>query len=445
MRYLILSIFSILFFTGCGSSIINLNTTPDGARVFMLKSGESLITDSKIELKDEFFEKEKPTTVDIDKISQNIGSDRLDFLKEVGSYRDGLNLVDIKRLDSKLSSKIFDYKEALSKSFKKIYREDTELFYITKMGYRSKLISKKFVKGDSVDIVSELEKLNTSITFQSEPSGALISLNIDETFLPKGWKREFKTPATFYATGREADFISKYLGVESIYYEGYNVINRWKSDILKPTKKETLNIKLKPIITTISIMSNPTGASVEDISEAGFGYLGETPIKRSFSWEDMMFWAQKRNLIKDTFGKDGRKIQAIELNLRISKSGYKDSFMRYLKIPVGESRSFKRDLKKISAKINFSSDPEGVHIYVQRDVLEDVYNQANGKLERKKVPYKKHLGATPFTYNMDFSSPLKHGDILIFEKSGYKTDTMLYAEGESSYHIVLEPKVIKAR
>ena len=132
--------------------------------------------------------------------------------------------------------------------------------------------------------------------------------------------------------------------------------------------------------------------------------------------------------------KDGSKIPSS------AKRPLKD-----LKVPIGEERSFRRDLKEIISQIHFASDPDGVHVYVERMIEQEIYDESKKELKKVKVAHKKHLGSTPFTLNIDPNDPLKHGEILIFEKSGYKLATSRYAMGQKSYHQVMVPEVIKER
>ncbi len=330
----------------------------------------------------------------------------------------------------KMDEKFFGDKES---------RDEEFCFY--KVGYRNKCKVTEINKSKENNINISLDKIDSSITFNTQPQGATIILNSNN--LPSNWQKSFKTPATFEATSKEIKKLNaESFGIETVRYDGYIVqnINQYRNDILEASKAKSINIKLTPIITTVRVMTEPVGATVEDITQGGFGYLGESPIIRNLTFKDISNWAERKNVRRTNGG-----FESIELNLRITKPGYKDVIMQSLRIPVGEERTFKRGLKQLAKEVNFSSDPESVHVYASRVVIQELYDEQQGVIVTKKVPFMKHLGTTPFTYNIDLSKPLKHGDALIFKKSGYNDGTIQYAQGQDGFHIVLEPKVIKAR
>jgi hypothetical protein len=321
----------------------------------------------------------------------------------------------------------------------------TEEIAFKKEGYREKTIKNVSINKGTNNIISvaNLELLNTKLIIKSEPQSASVTFNLSENQLPEGWLSSFTTPVEFECTEKEADSISGKLKVASVNMEGYRSLRVGPGYTINlPAGKTTsVSIPLSPIITTISVITTPEAAIVEDLTDGGFGYLGETPFIRNFNWEDVLVWSDRQKVKRG----GGASFDAITLTLRISKAGYEDAFLKDLKIPIGEERAFRRDLKEIISQIHFASDPDGVHVYVERIIEQEIYDESKKELKRVKVAHKKHLGSTPFTLNIDPNDPLKHGEILIFEKSGYKLATSRYAMGQKSYHQVMVPEVIKER
>jgi len=376
----IIAIISLLFFlTGCGGvTTLSVNSIPDNAETTMKNYGKKFHTNATFEIDKRYFGKAK---------------------------------------------------------------KKAERFCFKKENYRSTCKEQILYKSKQNLVRVQLDKIDSAVVFHSIPEGATVELNTDD--LPIGWQRKFKTPIVFRATADEIrDLKEKGLAIKSVKYEGYYLQNlsKYNEELLEPGIETSVTMKMTPIITTVRIMTEPEGATVEDITQGGFGYLGETPVVRNITWKDIANWADRKKVQRSD-----KSFDSIELNLRISKPGYKDVIMQSLRIPIGEERTFKRSLKQLVKEVSFSSDPDGVHVYVKRDVVEQLYDPKQGKVVTITVPFYKHLGTTPFTYNIDPSNPLKHGDTLLFRKSGYKDATMLYADGEDGFHMVLEPEVVKAR
>lgn len=424
-----------LLFVGCGGTTVQVSSVPAGAEVVMLKSGKRSTTNAMIKLDNKtYFEKQviKSSSSEFKNSLSNIGKGIDDTARSFIDW-DNVSVDSIGK--AKYSVRNLAY--TMTQNFK----GNNELFYFRKNGHRDKIVIQKVLKSKENNVVATLDKVDTYITFNSTPQGATIKLSQD--LLPEGWQREFKTPVSFKATSREAKALNRTgLALESVKLDGYKVLNlkTFSGSLLEAGKNKSINIKFSPITTTIRVMTEPEGATVEDITEGGFGYLGETPLVRNLTWSDISNWAERKDVKRTKGG-----FESIELNLRITKPEYKDAMMQGLKIPVGEERVFKRGLKRLAKEISFSTDPAGVHVYVNRNVIQDYYDEASGKVLTKTVPFNKHLGTTPFAYNIDPSKPLKHGDTLMFKKSGYVDTQMLYADGEDGFHMVLEPKVIQAR
>ncbi len=410
----ILLITFLLSACAMGPTIITVRSMPPGANVVLKDTGESAITDAEVKISDKQFEQGNP--------------DR-EFLDET--------------------------------------------FVFTLEGYRKKEEERTLQKHVPRDVFAELLKIDTKLTIKSEPPGALITLGCGqrpdmtreqwESILPEDWSDEFTTPKTFLCTKKEARNIEdNNVFIKSVELEGYYQVREAFENSsssrnsrrirLAPGRDTTILIPMKPIITRLQVISNPPGAIVEDINDGGFGYLGETPLIRNFNWEDVQNWRAKqsvkrgRHLSRDgKFYENYKTFSAMHLNLRISKAGYDDVYLKNLRIPIGQERAFRKDLMRLASQINFASDPQGVHVYVERKLDKEVYDESKNTVKTVQVKFKKHLGTTPFTLNIDPNDPIRHGEKLIFEKSGYVKANMDFASGNQSYHQVMTPERVKER
>ena len=132
------------------------------------------------------------------------------------------------------------------------------------------------------------------------------------------------------------------------------------------------------------------------------------------------------------------------LTLKFTKDGYVEDFQN-VAIPLGEEMTVRVNLNPRAQQITFQTDPPEAHVYLQRTKEAKQWNEGIGTFEINKIPYNKHLGTTPFTYYMDPSDPLEHGDQIIYRKSGYKDAAVHFVQGVSNYHQVLTPENIKER
>ena len=307
-----------------------------------------------------------------------------------------------------------------------------------KAGYWPEVLSFRIFKKKVNDVLAVLKELDTNLTITSTPPGALIQLSS-----PILNKTEFTTPYTFQMPAFLAAVLSGSVRINRIFLEGYLADALWTNRIINipPKENTTINIPLTPIQTTLRVFTEPDGATVEDIEESGFGYLGTTSLDRVFTYEDIKKWAKKRVVRKqgqEPILQDLAGFDAIEITLRISKSGFDDTFFRNTKIPIGEERSFQRILKPKSTQIRINSDPAGAHVFVVRFTEKEIYDENTGQLKRERVGEEKYLGTTPFAYNIDKSDPLIHGERMIFRISSVPRDTIIrYSEGQATYFVVL--------
>jgi hypothetical protein len=217
-------------------------------------------------------------------------------------------------------------------------------------GYRSVTVPVSLSKGRknvTSPAVIKLEPLSTSITIASSPPGAQIKLVDPATagaVLPPDWRLSFRTPVTFVCTSAEAAVLAPNLRFASFLSEG-NVATGFAVNDPVPLKADqnvTVTIPFEPLITTLGITTEPEGATVEDVSPAGFGNLGKTtPVKHNFTWQDIRTWVDRQPVT----GRAGA-FDAIVLNLRISKRGYTDVLLPNIRLPIGQERNFNRILER---------------------------------------------------------------------------------------------------
>ncbi len=391
----ILKSFLILFvalLSACSSTVLTLKSNPPGAQVVLKNSGVSVITDQKITL-------------------------------ESSVFPDGADQV--------LEKLIFE-----------------------KEGYRTVEFEKRLFKGKENVIGIDFEEINTFLKIDSSPVS--IRIKFEGAGLPKDWPEEFTTPIKLACTDKEARSL-KGLRLFVDDDNGYLPVGEYRglfspdgySLKLKPDFSNELNIPLKPVVTTLQVATTPAGAIIEDISSGGFGYIGESPVIRNFNWEDVVQWSEKRKFANNAAesDRDRKRLSRsyIYLDLRITKPGFEEAYLRRLRLPIGEERSFHKNLTERISNISFASDPAGVHVYVQRAREKEIYDQKTGQFDTVNVDYNKHLGTTPFTLNIDPNDPLKHGEIFLFKKTGYKDDFMRFAEGNDQYYQVMKPENIKER
>lgn len=310
-----------------------------------------------------------------------------------------------------------------------------------KPGFRERQLDAELRRGRrnrTTPEVIELAPLDTILEVGSTPEGTRVELSIPEDDVPPGWPTEFTTPVRLEATSFEARRLAGRIEIASIDREGYHAPTMALPARveLTPGKTTTIDLDLQPIITTLNIVTDPEGATVEDVSPGGFGFIGETPAMRNFNYEDVKLWANRRYLERDEKALNAA-FQTLELTLRVAKNGYEDRYLK-VQIPVGETREFRPSLQALVSEVEFESDPPGAHVYVLRDRVGDVYDAKTGEIKNEAVVVPKRLGQTPFRMGSD-RNDLLHGETLMFRKPGYKDGQIRYANGEDQYHVVLEP------
>jgi len=353
------------------------------------------------------------------------------------------------------------------------------LLVMNKEGYKPHIVSAAVVKGEDnedLDII-KLEPLDTEISFETNPPGARIRFFPDrnsalsygkegENFLPKEFvplppmlsteevqslKRLLDVEKTFdiHVAADSSDrmfvkhittpfserYTEKTVRDPAVFRPSY-VIRIDKEDYLsqiteidiRPGKSNTFSYQLKPFHTEVKIVSEPDGVEVEDKRMGGFGYLGKTPLIRTFSYQES----------HDKAVVDGDRLRLL-LTLKAAMPGYEDEYQD-VKIDLGEKTSLRFQMRVQPKEITFQSDPPETNVYVRRETERQVFDEATRALRTVPLEHWKHLGTTPFTYYMDPADPLMHNDRLRFSKPGYVDCEDTFKSGVTNYHKVLEPK-----
>ena len=348
-------------------------------------------------------------------------------------------------------------------------------FVIEKQGYRPLFGIMSVLKGQEIKPNTiKLDNLNTEISFDVDPPGAKAILypSIEDARKDKGMRNKGRVVSiplgeSFggnyqdYQLDQFPDLKNKYNSqihfetdyiltlpwkqsyteetaraeltkVKAIRLEAEDYVPEIKEVSIRPGQSTVIAYKLKKMVTTLKVLSEPDGVEIEDTTKGeNYGYLGKAPLARQFSYQEA---------IRDRNREDNK----VHLTLRASKPGFVDQRVE-VAVPWGEEQTVKVTLKPRSSQISFQSDPDGVHVYVKRKKKDTRFDKAKGEWAEDDVPVLKHLGTTPFTYYMDPEDPLEHNDELVFKKTGYKDNDDRFAVGVNTYHKVMTPEVIKER
>lgn len=357
-------------------------------------------------------------------------------------------------------------------------RDSTNILLLAiKEGYKPEIdiLSriKKNEDNDDKHIIS-LKELNTNISIETSPPGAtVLFLNKDNTVLRKFLVKE---PVAGVYSGYESlvkdylrdigqttkgltkdkvitPFEQKYTeesaevhfrDISKIYIvkQGYNPVMHELS--ILAGESNVYSFQLTPFSTSLQIISDPEGVEIEDLGGKieyqgedegnarrinGFGYLGQAPLIRKFSFDEV----DKRYDLRR------KRVSSISMMLKITKSGYEAEYLQ-IDVPMGEQKTIKVSMQAVPKEISFQSDPQGSHVYVFRQKTREVYDKKTKKINNIKLDHWKHLGVTPFTYYTDASDPLKHTDKLKYSRPGFVDADEQFKSGVSNYHMVLEPK-----
>ena len=346
---------------------------------------------------------------------------------------------------------------------------------VEKEGYRSAFVIRPVRKGKENDLggIIRLDKLNTEVSIDVDPPGATIRFykdregalyrkdaslvedmlieeytivrdkrlfqeHFERFFDPGDMPGKVRTGSSVSAPWTRSfsdDSFGQYvldrLAFIRIEKEGY--IPEVKELNIQKGESNYYAFKLRKMNTTLKVISEPEGVEVEDIrADTGFGYLGKAPFIRTFTFEDT---AARQEFIAK---------RKIVLALRCTSMGYEDDF-QMVEIPLGEEMTVKVNLSPRATEVTFQTDPPEAHVYLVREGSAKKWDASAKSISVLNVPYFKHLGTTPFTYYMDPADPLRHGDKLIYRKTGYQDGEDRFVRGVNNYHKVLRPVVVKER
>ena len=426
-----------LLMTGCASTKISLKTNPPGADVVLINiEGEQKArtrsnTSFTVNIEEDFFSDNNVMGVDM----SLIGDKETALVPAVitkENYLPKLHIYEMIRGDKNEKTRVVDL-EKLNSTITletdppgaKIYffasKEDAINFYNTNQKRRVKPSS--FLEKDAV------QNLNSRYS-NSRKINDILSSYLED--LDQSTKRReadsIITPFTQKYTSNTVSRDFNGLKVALIEKKGYLPI---VEDIaFKAGESNFYSFKLSPWSTKLTVISEPEGIEIEDFRKnTSFGYLGSTPLIRPFSYDEV---SGER---KDEFW-FGRKIK---LALRATKAGYEEKIIR-VDVPFGEEITTRIKLDELASAINFQSEPPGSHVFVKREIVKQEYNSQQDKMIDSKLTHWKHLGVTPFTYAQDPSDLLEHKDSLKFSLPGYVDGTDYFKSSVASYHLVLEPK-----
>lgn len=397
----------IVLITACAKTTVTVKSNPDDARAIFEKSGITAITDEKITVESSFFKSGEKTAKEYI-IFEKEGYRTQDILKELKKGEDHIISVELDKLDT-----FVDIKSTPTPA---------QLKFVGKNG-------KKIVEYRPHRKEIEHDKLE----------------NINQYTLPEGWPKQFTTPIHLESTQDEAQQVMHSVKLVMPDDTGYVPTGDYLKlvrdgldlNLIRGSTNE-INIVLKPVVTTLRVKSNPAGAVVEDISSGGFGNIGKTPVIKHFNWDDVVRWSEKhKNQRLESGG--GR---SISLDLKIAKPGYKVTYLKSLRIPVGEERSFNKNLKPIITTFSFTSDPEGVIVSVERNQNKKVCDERGNNCITQVVTFRDRLGTTPFSLNVGPNGPFKHEKKLIFYKTGYIDAKVLFSKERDSYHVEMESEKV---
>ncbi|ARU54514.1 hypothetical protein OLMES_0410 [Oleiphilus messinensis] len=413
-----------LFLYGCSSTQIAIKTKPPGAEVRLINNQGQLkakvVSDVsyKIENSNDYFTQDGVETTWVHALATKEGyRPGVKTLAGIrnGEKNDGLAIIALDKLDSTIA---FETSPPGAKIT--FYQNKDEARTDWNSNKALPLLSKEYVP---------LARNNANLPPNISRTIELVEDHLkDVDYTADPVHRKFiNTPFHQQYTADTVNQEFANIGAVKVEKEGYLPVIKEIS--IKGGESNVFAFQLQPWTTSLKVISEPEGVEIEDIARGtAFGYMGETPLIRKFTYDET---AER----KSTFWPR----QKIMLMLRATKAGYEDEHVQ-VEIPFGEEIPIKVSLKRQSSEITFQSDPAGAHVYVKRIASRQVYDQSSGKLKDVPLVHWKHLGSTPFTYYMDPADPLLHGDVLKFERSGFKVDQAeTYKAGVVNYHRVLVP------
>lgn len=409
--------------TGCASTQFSIKTKPPGANVVLINwEGEQKATTRSntahsIEIEEDYFN----GTVQSTPIAAIITKEN--YLPKLHLYsvtRGGKNedtpVVGLDKLNSTITLET-DPPGAKMYFFES--KEDAINFYKPSNRAQPKSFLEK-------DVVASLSKRYNNTRNINEILGDYLE-DLDHSMVRKE-SNHIVTPFNQNYTSNAVTNEFSDLKVVVIEKDGYLPIIDEVS--FKPGESNFYSFKLTPWSTKLTVIGDPEGIEVEDLRQGtSFGYLGSTPLIRPFNYDEVSgerksdFW----------FGKK------IKLALSASKAGY-ESKVFVVEIPFGEEITKRIVLEKLSDNISFQSEPPGAHVFVKRDITKEEYDSANDQMKEVTLTHWKHLGVTPFSYTQDPSDMLEHKDTLKFSLPGYEDGADSFKSSVSNYHLVLEPK-----
>ena len=187
--------------------------------------------------------------------------------------------------------------------------------------------------------------------------------------------------------------------------------------------------------TILKIDTDPQGADVES---AQLGYLGTTPIEKTFSGADM----QK-------VGVAG----TVSVDLKLSKRNYVSIDLRQVSFAEGTIFPLKKTLEPRLELVEIETEPAGASVF--QLILDKEAPPAVATLftndplkaseDHPRWVTQRFIGPAPTTYKYDSEHPLEHNDPLLFLMAGYHPVVAYFKANQGKLRQVMRPLVIEAR
>jgi hypothetical protein len=187
--------------------------------------------------------------------------------------------------------------------------------------------------------------------------------------------------------------------------------------------------------TILRIDTDPQGADVESSS---LGYLGTTPIEKTFSDADI-----------DKVGVGGN----VYVNLKITKRDYVSIDLRQVSFEESTTFHVKKTLEQRIEQIEVTSEPEGVTVF-QLQLDKDSPPQVVSLFDKDPMKAiadfprwvtQRFIGMTTTSIRYDSENALEHNDPLLFQKAGYHPAIVYFKATQPRLHQVMRPINVKDR
>lgn len=175
-------------------------------------------------------------------------------------------------------------------------------------GYQDGASDLGTITGDR-NVIVTLVRRPTRVFVTTQPAGAQLSF-----FRQDGREIEFADIGTVRGEGQFTDrwyVVPDDLGTVHVVMvlDGHKRLEKWVK--VEPRLDNTFSFTLDRHTTRYTIESTPPGA---EVFERSLGFLGRTPLEKTFEWAD---------IVKLSRSNDPSKLTKVVLHLTVKKAGYK--------------------------------------------------------------------------------------------------------------------------